>query len=30
MDSGLFGEGSLRLDWTGIDGRAGLAARLAP
>ncbi|MDA8314374.1 MAG: hypothetical protein M0010_04255 [Actinomycetota bacterium] len=28
MDSGLFGEGSLRLDWTGIDGRPGLAPQL--
>jgi hypothetical protein len=28
MDSGLFGEGSIRLDWTGIDGRPGLAPQL--
>lgn len=28
MDSGLFGDGSLRLDWTGIDGRPGLAPQL--
>lgn len=28
MDSGLFGDGSLRLDWTGVDGRPGLAPQL--
>lgn len=28
MDSGLFGEGSIRLDWTGVDARPGLAPQL--
>ena len=28
MDSGLFGEGSIRLDWTDIDGFPGLAPQL--
>lgn len=28
MDSGLFGEGSIRLDWTGVDGLPGLAPQL--
>jgi len=28
MDSGLFGEGNIRLDWTGIDGWPGLAPQL--
>ena len=28
MDSGLFGKGSIRLDWIGIDGQPGLASQL--
>lgn len=28
MDSGLFGEGSIRLDWTGIDSWPGLSPQL--
>jgi hypothetical protein len=28
MDSGQFGEGTLRLDWAGIDGYPGLAPQL--
>lgn len=28
MDSGLFGEGSIRLDWTGVDGYPGLLPQL--
>jgi hypothetical protein len=28
MNSGLFGDGSIRLDWTGVDARPGLAPQL--
>lgn|SRR5579875_641987 len=28
MNSALFGDGSIRLDWTGVDGRAGLSPQL--
>lgn len=28
MESGLFGDGSIRLQWTGVDGRPGLAPQL--
>lgn len=28
MDSGLFGDGSIRLDWTGVDAWPGLAPQL--
>lgn len=28
MDSGLFGDGSIRLDWTGVAGRPGLVPQL--